>query len=152
MEDKAYMLEKLAVLEKGIFSLKKSFEEQVQEYFSLPVAEALLRSASRAQISSTNPELIQKFLKDQQASIKSLRVVVLRVAFIPSNDVLRNISKWFDVYLQEKVVIEFVVDSSLIGGAAIEWNGRYLDYSLKKLLQEKMSNKHKKEKEVPVSV
>lgn len=139
VEDRSFMLGKLAILEQGAFSTKQSFEEQVHEQFSLPVAEALLHAMTEANIASSSAPAVQKFIKAQIETVKSLPVVRLRVAFNPSNDMVKNISKWLDLFSSDKMLVEVIVDPAVIGGVAIELDGTYSDYSLKKLLQEKLS-------------
>lgn len=137
VDDKAALLEKLAGLEKSIFTIKKPFEEYVSEELSFPVSQSLLLSAKQANVSFDSPESIKEFLTHQQEIVRALPVVGIRVAIPLSYDTVKSISKWFDAHLEKKVLVELKIDQSLLGGAAIEWNGRYMDYSLKKLLHEK---------------
>jgi flagellar biosynthesis/type III secretory pathway protein FliH len=132
--DKTYILERLAILEAGTFSTKKSYEEQVHEQFSLFLAESLLQTSKDLKVSTESPASIQKFLRDLQERLKKLPQVSIRLAITPNDDTLRSISKWFDATLGEKTLVSFVVDPALLGGVVIEWNGIYLDYSLKKRL------------------
>ena len=141
VEDRAYMLDKLARLEQGTFTVKKTFEEQVHEQFSLPIAEALLNAASQAKVQTSSAATVQQFLQELQASIRTLPVVTVILGFTPSNDLIRSISKWFDIYTGSKILIGVVIDTGIIGGVKIEWDGKYIDYSLKKLLQEKLKAK-----------
>jgi F0F1-type ATP synthase delta subunit len=138
LEDRAYVLEKLSQLESGAFMVGKPFEEQVHESFSLPIAESLLKAASEANVSAGNGAGVQKFLSDLQAQIKALPVITLRLAITPSSDLLRDSSRWFESVLGEKTLVSYVIDPALLGGAAIEWNGSYLDFSLKKQLTERL--------------
>jgi F0F1-type ATP synthase delta subunit len=132
--DRAYILEKLSILEAGIFSTKKSFEEQVHEQFSLFLAESLLHTAKELNITFNSPDITQKFLRDVQEMLKKVPLVTLRIAITPNDDIVRSVSKWFDAAMGEKVLVSFLVDTSLLGGVVIEWKGTYLDYSLKKRL------------------
>jgi F0F1-type ATP synthase delta subunit len=126
----------------------KSFDEQVHQQFSLTIAEELLQAVTEAKVSTTEAASLQRYLGELQAQIKALPVVTIRMAIIPSNDLLRSISKWFDAVMSEKTLVSYVLDSTVIGGAAIEWNGAYLDYSLKKQLAEKLKSMEKKEEKI----
>lgn len=134
--DRAYMLEKLAVLEAGAFSTKKSYQDNVHTLFSLVLAESLLQTGTESGLVESSPESIQKFLRSLQDQIKALPEVRVRLAINPTDDLLRAIAKSFDTFTGGKVVLSYSVDPLLLGGVVIEWNGRYLDYSLKKRLSE----------------
>lgn len=140
VDDRAYLLEKLSYLEQNVFDIKKTFAEKVHESLSLPIAEAIIQAADESKTDVSSPSVLQKFLRDQQLVLKSLPVVTLRLSFSPTSDYIRSISKWFDTDLNMKIVINTHIDPSLLGGVAIELEGRYIDLSLKKLLQEKMKS------------
>jgi F0F1-type ATP synthase delta subunit len=141
VEDKVYMLEKLAVLEAGIYSTKKTFEEQVHDQFSLFLAESLLKTFIDAKVSFTAPDSIQKYLREIQTSIKALPQVTIRVAIAPNPDLIRSIAKWFDAYFGDKTVVAYMLDPHILGGVAIEWNGSYIDLTLRKKLTETLKQK-----------
>jgi len=138
VEDRAFLLEKLAELEKAVFTTEKPFEKHVQDELSFSVSQALLVQAQQANVSFNSPESIKNFLSEQEAMVRALPIVGIRVAVPLSYDTVKSISKWFDSNLEKKVLVELKVDSGLLGGATIEWNGKYMDYSLKKLLNEKL--------------
>ena len=150
VDDKASLLEKLAKIEKAIFTTKKSFEEYVNEEFAFSVSQSLLLSAKEANVSFDSPESITQFLTRQQEAVRALPVVGIRVALPLSFDTVRSISKWFDINLEKKILVDVKIDPSLLGGAAIEWNGKYMDYSLKKILHEKFKSRVPAEK--PLSI
>lgn len=134
------MLDKLEQLEQSVFSVKVPFEQQVHDLFSLPIAESILATAASSKVSSSDSTAIQNFIRGLQSEIKGLPTVTLRLAFSPSNDLLRDTSMWFDNMCGMKIITTYQVDPSLLGGVAIELNGKYLDYSVKKLIDEKLSD------------
>ena len=138
-EDRAFVLSKLEKLEQSSFSVKSSFEESVHEVFSLSVGQSLLESAKSAEVSLLDPGAVQRFLHSTQAEIKAVPVITVCLAFTPSYDLLRSITKWFDAECRMKIITEYRVDPSIVGGVAIELNGKYIDYSLKKLIDQKLS-------------
>ncbi len=151
-EDKVYILDKLDKLGQATYSVKTSFESEVYNAFSFFLAESLLESAKSQNVSLTDPQAVQGFLQEVQAAINALPKATVRLAFTPSNDLLRDIAKRFDILIGGKIIVDYVVDPDLIGGVIVEVNGKHLDYSLKKLIREKLSFEIGKEKEAGVSI
>jgi F0F1-type ATP synthase delta subunit len=139
-EDALYMQQTLDTVSSNLFSVKSSFEHDLLQAFSLPVAEEILKDMREQGVSSQNGALVQKYIDTLKSEIQQLPKITLRIAFNPGFDLIRNISMRFDAISETKVLLEFVVDPKVIGGVSIEWNGVFLDYSLKKLLQEKLSS------------
>lgn len=138
-EDRLYILSKLEQLEQSVFSFKSPFEQQVHELFSLPIAESIVVTAASDNISLSDSTAVQQFVQRLHAEIKALPSVTLRLAFTPSNDLLRHVAIWFESNCGMKIITTFQVDPDLLGGVAVELNGKYLDYSLKKLIVERVS-------------
>lgn len=137
-EDRVFLLDKLEQLEQASFSVKSTFEENVLEKFSFSVAQLLLESAKSANVALSDSSAVQQFLQNVQAQLKAIPEITIRLAFTPSNDLLSSISKWFDAECGMRVITSCIVDPKLIGGISIELNGKYLDYSLKKMIEQKL--------------
>ncbi len=142
LEDRSFLLDKLEQLEQSSFSVKSTFEENVHEKLSFSMAELLLESAKSAKISLSDSSAIQQFLQNMQTQLKAIPMITVRLAFTPSNDLLSSISKWFDAECGMRVITSYIVDPKLIGGVSIELNGKYLDYSLKKTIEEKIKTQN----------
>jgi len=93
---------------------------------------------------SKNPEQQYSFLEKIKKYLLSLPEVKLEIAFSPSNDFLKNISLWFKEELGQKVILDLTVNPKIVGGAIIEYQGNWRDYSLAreidKLINDKLSH------------
>jgi F0F1-type ATP synthase delta subunit len=104
-------------------SLLTEFGIQKKDHFLSLLRNNQINVASNSALSEFFNLIIQK--------ISSLPVVTLTIAFEPDNQTLRDLSQWFTLNINRQVVFEIIVDPKLIAGAAITYNGRYEDYSVK---------------------
>lgn len=79
-------------------------------------------------------------LKDYLTSfieqVKVLPELDITIAYEPTNDTLKAISQWFIISFGKQVLLNITVDRNLIAGAAINFNGKYKDYSFKNQFNE----------------
>lgn len=137
-EDTAYIREKLSKLSREAFKVQKPFQKKIFEVFSVSLAEEFLKMAEEKKVNLADSAACEAFIKQLIGEIQSMPSVKLHLSFEPSYDLLSNISKWFEDVAGRPVIIDYVVNPDLIGGALIEWNGKYFNYSLQKLIREKM--------------
>ena len=69
------------------------------------------------------------FLIDLSKFLDGIEKITLTLAFVPTAGFQREIAVWLSENLGKKVVADFVVNSEIIGGLIIEYNGKYKDYS-----------------------
>lgn len=79
-------------------------------------------------------------LKDYLTSfieqIKIMPILDITIAYEPNSETLKAISQWFIISYNKQVLINIKVDRNLIAGAAINYQGKYRDYSYKNLFDE----------------
>jgi F0F1-type ATP synthase delta subunit len=79
-------------------------------------------------------------LKDYLTSfieqIKIMSEIDITIAFEPDNETLKAISQWFIISYNKQVLINISVDRNLIAGAAINFRGKFKDYSFKNQFDE----------------
>lgn len=137
-QDAQYFREQVTELGRDLYTVSTSFETRVHDLFSFELAEKLLAEAKEQGVSFSDPQNTQHFLEEVERELQALPMVTLRLAFEPQYDLVKNISSWFDTELQRHVLIDIVIDPAVIGGLVLEWNGIHRDYTLKKLIQEKL--------------
>jgi F0F1-type ATP synthase delta subunit len=84
--------------------------------------------------------VLKEFLTKIQEKIKTLPVLPIVLAFEPKSQTLQALSDWFEMNLKKQVLFDISVDSHLIGGAAITFNGKSRDYSIKPVVEKIMTN------------
>ncbi len=82
---------------------------------------------------STN---INDFLKTLPEIVAKIPIITITIAFEPSQETLQSISQWFLINLKTQYILDLQIDRKIIGGAVINFNGKYKDYSIKPLFNE----------------
>jgi F0F1-type ATP synthase delta subunit len=82
-----------------------------------------------------NPAL-QEFMAKVIEKTATLGTAALVLAFEPNNNTLVDLARWFMANINRQVVFEIKVDPSIIAGAAITFNGKYRDFSIKPKLDQ----------------
>lgn len=89
-------------------------------------------------IEISHKEAVQKYLQELKKIVMELPVITLNIAFEPSSAFVKIVAGWLASHINRPIVSAFVVDRSLIGGAVISYQGKYVDFSMKKILDEKI--------------
>jgi len=77
-----------------------------------------------------------KYLKQAKEALKKLKVISLRVAFDPTEDMIDKLFSWVTKNVGEGTILDITKDEEIIGGAIIVSQGHYLDFSLRKKIRE----------------
>jgi F0F1-type ATP synthase delta subunit len=88
---------------------------------------------------TTDVPTLKVFLTKVQEIIKTLPVVPIVLAFEPKSQTLQALVDWFQMNVKKQVLFDISVDPKLIGGAAITFNGKFGDYSIKPLFEKIMA-------------
>lgn len=126
------LIDKLEKLKSKSFTTGDSFEKKIISVFSEEQGQTLLNIVEQEKISLNNPLSISKFLDNLLRGLKVIPVVQLRLAILPTKDILEKISDWLIENLGGKCVIDVTVDPKILGGIVLESGGLYRDYSLAK--------------------
>lgn len=81
-------------------------------------------------------EKIRNFLTELKAKLQNFKTLKLTLAIEPSKETLERINNWVRLNMGNGIIPEIEQDPRIIGGAIIEIDGIYKDYSLKKRLDE----------------
>lgn len=82
------------------------------------------------------PEKQVFFLHLLKKDLISLPKAKIEIAFEPVQSTLNKISEWFEKKLGKRVVLDIVINPKIVGGAKIEYNGKWRDFSLIKKIHE----------------
>lgn len=114
-----------------LFKESQPIEEIMQKLLSPEKKESLLAYLEKSNIDMKNPVMIQEELLKIKKLGNNLPVVHLTLAFEPTTLILKNINLWFLRRLQKKVLLDIVLERTVLGGAFISFDGLYKDYTLK---------------------
>ena len=114
------------------FDLEKALIEQLgvskKDRFAI-----LLRDNKIPQGSNS---ALKDFFDKIREKISSMPVISLTLAFEPGEETLKILSDWFPLNINKQVLLDIKIDTNLIAGAYISFNGKYLDSSVRPIFDQ----------------
>lgn len=129
--------------------LLRSFSEQLfqssdktEDIFTkqLPydIASFLSKLLEQYHINKDDKMQIRVFITEVIAAINDLPIVSLTLARSPKKATIITVQEWFLRTYNKLILLDVTLDPELIAGSVIQFQGKYHDYSLKKMLDEKV--------------
>lgn len=122
---------RLATISEQTFQLDFNLEKSLMEQFGINKKDKFITLLRDNSISVDATKAIKDFITKLQETIATLTVVPISLAFEPKEQTLKALSEWFAINLKRQVLFDITVDRKLIAGAAITFNGKYKDFSIK---------------------
>jgi len=113
----------------------KSLNEKIKSRVSENFRSIIATLEASSELPNTRKEL-SAFFRGVMEYAEKTPSVKLNLAFLPSEEFLKKITKWLADELGKKVVVDISVDEKIIAGATIEYGGEYRDYSFAAKLNE----------------
>lgn len=106
----------------------------------LPIqtGEELEKILRKRNVSHSDSRKIQEILEEIIASIDKMSVLSLEVAFEPTGRTVEKINSWLKENIKSQVLLDFIVNTSLIAGSRIYFEGKVGDYSLRKQFEDRL--------------
>lgn len=114
-----------------------SLEEGIKKIVSERLADFFIKSLKP--LSGTRKQT--EYLEDLLQKISSLPALSLTIAFEPTEESIDVFSSWAKSNIDSNVLLDIHFDTVLVGGAIVEYEGMYRDYSLKKKIEEMFAQK-----------
>lgn len=133
-EELIFFLEEMDRVRELIFKDKElSLSQKVEGKVSEEFKELIERLEKEGAISKSR-EQQSAFFEELEKNLKSLPEIKLEIAFLPSENFLERISQWLEKELGQKVILNLTTNPKVVGGAIIEYRGRWRDFSLAKAI------------------
>lgn len=100
---------------------------------SLLLKKALAKTKDRDQA--------RDFLQKLKNKLQSLKTFKLTISFEPTDEIIDKLYEWIKTNIKDNVILEIYHDKTILGGAIIDYEGFYKDYTLKKMLDETFEKK-----------
>lgn len=126
---------RLGLVAKEAFETGFNPEKSLLEHFGIEKKEAFMVLMRNNNINPESRLSIKEFIDKIQSKVQSMQVMSMVFAFEPTNKTLQTLSRWFILNTNKQVLFDIKVDKSLLGGAAILSNGKFLDYSVRPLFE-----------------
>lgn len=125
-----YFLDSIEVLEKSLFATHQTIFELTSLALSLPWSDIVLRMYHEQNLIDQDKDACRAILESIKTAVKHMETVEIRVAYNITDADVRDIRNWFFFQLKKNMLLNIIVDPSIIGGIIIYRNGIYKDYSV----------------------
>ena len=120
----------IGALKESIYrSFPKEFHEVLRTKFNTRTGDCLRDFFSRPSY-LRNPDLIKTNLEAVSRAIDAMRILRLEVAIDPSDAFVDRIAAWTLSNLGSDIVLDIVMDRTVVGGARIVFLGKYRENTL----------------------
>jgi F0F1-type ATP synthase delta subunit len=132
--EKDDLLWRLFAFQEASYRVKKR-KKQLKERTFAPSQIEVIESILGRKLELLKPTEVESLAKKVARFFQSLPALKIFLALEPSQALVGKISDWFKAQ-GIKALLDIQVDRRLIGGVIIEYQGKHLDYSLRRRLQE----------------
>jgi hypothetical protein len=130
------ILRELEDIEAALYNQEKGFlEHKLQEEITAEL-KGILDKGFTDGVIRTGHEEFSKFIGRVKEIFKSAEVVEITLGLEPSQTIIDKLSVWVKKFVSQECVIDCKVDSSVIAGAIVVYQGRYCDATVNKKWEE----------------
>lgn len=122
---------RLSLIMEKIYNTTFDLEKTLIDQLGLKKKDAFMSLLRENKIDSKNATAIKTFITSLIEYTNKLPVLSLVVAFEPKEKTLQKLSQWSVLNLNKQAIFDITVDPTLIGGAAIDFNGKHMDFSIR---------------------
>lgn len=127
------------LLIESLFKTPDGFEEALNSISAINAA-GLREVFVKNQIDANVPR-IKEYLVVLKEGIRKLKNIKFTIAFEPKESTIDSLFAWVSQNLKVGLILDVNVDKTILGGAIIEYEGKYEDLSLRKRMEEMFENK-----------
>jgi F0F1-type ATP synthase delta subunit len=124
-------LSRLTAITDKVFQTNFNLKNALAEQFGINKSDRLMTLLRENNINADSLDAAKKFLEKIQESIASLPVLTLTIAFEPKEATLKALSEWFLINTKKQVLFNITVNTKLVAGATINFNGKYFDFTIR---------------------
>ncbi len=126
---------KLSSILERIFEINFNFERTAAELLGMGKADKLIELMRNNSISTQSNIQIKEFLNKILKQISITPVLSLTLAIEPNGSVMKSLSEWCNFNVGQQVIFDITVDSKILGGAEIFYNGKHSSFSVKPIFE-----------------
>ena len=122
----------LYLLENSLYQTTNKYDNTIRNDISNWVSDILLQESKDIDIS--------KYIKDLKNDLQEIPVLTASMNFEPSSSFVETVSTWIKGNVDERIVIDILLNTSTLGGVQLSYRGKYLDLSLRKRISAELEN------------
>src|SRR3989338_8477291 len=127
----------LEQLKQDCYKTKNSLETSLKKKLPSKVYDNIIALLSNYEAEISKPKTIVEALSKIQNAIESVVGIEITVAFSPSQKFIEKLFAKLQVFKNKPILLNLLIDQSIIGGAIIRYKGKSFDGSLVKHLSKK---------------
>ena len=130
-EDCISTLEEISQLQQLVFKSQESLSKKSENLVSRNLYQFFLFLETKGKIGLSQKEQFD-FLEELKDCLKNLSVLKLEIAFLPSQKTIEKIDHWLKKEVGKEIILDIYFNQMVVGGAILEYGGKYLNLSLVK--------------------
>lgn len=131
-----HFLSQITALSESLFNNKTLFKEKLEELFPSELSISIMNGIRESGFNLDNSIELQHYFENITNFVKQAPVINITIAFRPKQKTTQKIYDWISLRLKRPVLLNIKVEKQIIGGAIIEFNGKYLEYTIHRTLNE----------------
>jgi F0F1-type ATP synthase delta subunit len=136
-EDIISLKEDISKIQKVIFSKSGTLSEKAKGIAKKELFEFILEAEKKGEIDFSSQEQFE-FLENLKIKLDSLPLLKMTLAFSPTQSTIEKISQFLENKLGKKIILDISYNPEILGGAILEYRGKYLNLSLAKNLEKSL--------------
>lgn len=137
-EDLVYLLDDINQVQEVVYQKDQKKLSQKTKGLISERLRKIIKSQEPKKLSSRGQQ--EKFLTELKDYLQEIPQIKITIAFSPSDSFLEEISQWLENEVGERVIIDLTVNHRIVGGAIIEYQGRYLNFALDQKIEQVTSH------------
>lgn len=130
---------RMASLSAKIYEANFNLEQMLLDEFGIQKKDKFMALLRNSKVNPESATALKAFFTKIQETTNALPVLSLTMAFEPKDKTLQALSEWFMMNVKKQMLFEITVDPLIIGGANINYKGRFLEASIRPVF-DKMLN------------
>lgn len=120
----------------GLYKTNISITDHMGSCFSHDRKQEIIRLCQERGVNMEDRAAVEKLLRQLKDQIISLPIIRIGIALDLPDEFLLRLSSWIDQHFENKYLLQIVVDKGLIGGAQIQMDNSYYDFTLQKHIKD----------------
>jgi hypothetical protein len=130
-EDLDILRGELDLLENALYQSSNIYNDIIKNDIRSWVSEIVLKEGK---------EDLSGYIKKIKVDLLKAPVLSASINFEPSSSFIEKLSLWLKKNIDEKIVVDLLLNTASLGGIQLSYKGKYLDLSLRKKISAELSN------------
>lgn len=122
---------RLAGISAKVYETNFNLEQALLDEFGITKNDKFMSLLRNNKINPEKATDLKAFFAKIQDTINKLPTLSMTIAFEPKEKTLDALSEWFVMNIKKQMLFEITVDPSVIGGAKLNFSGKFINASVK---------------------